>query len=78
MVDTRATGIYTYIWMDADRSNTYVLAANSFLGLEATKLGVHGIAGGVFHHPTLEVYRIDSNGLAATMTTQLTHQSYVE
>ncbi|KAG0520600.1 hypothetical protein BDA96_08G088000 [Sorghum bicolor] len=48
-------------------------------GLEATKLGVHGVAAGVFHHATLEVYRIDSNGLqAATMTTQLTHQSYVD
>lgn len=49
-----------------------------FLGLQATKLGIHGVAAGVFHHATLELYRIDSNGLAATMTTQLTHQSYVE
>ncbi|PWZ32998.1 hypothetical protein Zm00014a_007449 [Zea mays] len=47
-------------------------------GLEATKLGIHGVAAGVFHHATLELYRIDSNGLAATMTTQLTHQSYVD
>jgi hypothetical protein len=50
-----------------------------FLGLEATKFSIHGVAAGVFHHATLEVYRIDSNGgLAATMTTQLTHQCYVE
>ncbi|XP_066354544.1 uncharacterized protein [Miscanthus floridulus] len=47
-------------------------------GLEATKFSIHGIAAGVFHHATLEVYRIDSNGLAATMTTQMTHQSYVD
>ncbi|CAL4903672.1 unnamed protein product [Urochloa decumbens] len=42
-------------------------------GFEATKLGVHG-ATGVFYHATLEVFRINSEGLA----TALTHQSYIE
>ncbi|RLN30557.1 hypothetical protein C2845_PM05G07960 [Panicum miliaceum] len=42
-------------------------------GLEATKLCVHGAAG-LFYHATLEVYRINCEGLA----TALTHQSYIE
>jgi hypothetical protein len=37
------------------------------------KLRVHGAAG-LFYHATLEVYRINSEGLA----TALTHQSYIE
>ncbi|PUZ63346.1 hypothetical protein GQ55_3G060400 [Panicum hallii var. hallii] len=42
-------------------------------GLEAAKLRVHGAAG-LFYHATLEVYRINSEGLA----TALTHQSYID
>ncbi|KAG2623570.1 hypothetical protein PVAP13_3KG068700 [Panicum virgatum] len=42
-------------------------------GLEATKLCVHGNSG-VFYHATLEVYRINSEGMA----TALTHQSYID
>ncbi|CAL4896435.1 unnamed protein product [Urochloa decumbens] len=42
-------------------------------GFEATKLSVHG-ATGVFYHATLEVFGIDSQGLA----TALTHQSCID
>ncbi|CAN6326169.1 unnamed protein product [Urochloa humidicola] len=42
-------------------------------GFEATKLSVHG-ATGVFYHATLEVFRINSEGMA----TSITHQSYID
>ncbi|RCV15859.1 hypothetical protein SETIT_3G091700v2 [Setaria italica] len=42
-------------------------------GFEATKLSIHGAAG-VFYHATLEVYRINSEGMA----TSLTHQSNID
>ncbi|OEL26354.1 hypothetical protein BAE44_0012629 [Dichanthelium oligosanthes] len=42
-------------------------------GFEATKLSIHGVAA-VFYHATLEVYRVNSEGLA----TDLTHQSYID
>ncbi|CAN6335848.1 unnamed protein product [Urochloa humidicola] len=42
-------------------------------GFEATKLSIHG-ATGVFYHATLEVFRVNSEGLA----TALTHQSYID
>jgi hypothetical protein len=65
--------------MDAGRPMNHEYAHNiwltscKFLGFEATKLSIHGAAG-VFHHATLEVYRIDSEGMA----TALTRQSYIE
>ncbi|KAF8658215.1 hypothetical protein HU200_059436 [Digitaria exilis] len=40
---------------------------------EATRLCVHGAAG-VFYHATLEVYHVNSEGLATAMT----HQSYID
>jgi hypothetical protein len=54
-------------------SNNTNLTVCEFSGLELMRLRIHGAAG-LFYHATLEVYPINSEGLA----TALADQSYIE